>query len=130
MRSMRPGTRARWSLACAASLGLLASCSSDRDNLSNAEAPRFARLAASSVAPLRLVKVDSVVLGTAAEGVNEITDFHVHDGRYYVLDGMSNAVRVFDRTGRLLSTIGREGRGPGELSEPMALAFAGGRMYV
>lgn len=44
-------------------------------------------------------------------------------GSLYVLDARNNKVRVFDRTGRFLYVAASPGRGPGELSQPRALAF-------
>jgi hypothetical protein len=43
----------------------------------------------------------------------------------YVLDRQSARVMVYDRTGRFLRQIGREGQGPGELMVPLSLAVAG-----
>jgi uncharacterized membrane protein YgcG len=43
----------------------------------------------------------------------------------YVLDRQSARVMVYDRTGRFLRQIGREGQGPGELMVPLSLAIAG-----
>lgn len=37
------------------------------------------------------------------------------DGRMFVLDGQSNEVRVFDRTGEHVHSFGRGGSGPGEM---------------
>lgn len=44
-------------------------------------------------------------------------------GRIYVLDWQPNEVRVFDRTGRHVRTLGREGGGPGEFKNPIRLAW-------
>lgn len=43
----------------------------------------------------------------------------------YVLDRQAKRVMVYDRTGRFLRQIGREGEGPGELMVPMQLVVAG-----
>ncbi|HET7228363.1 MAG TPA: 6-bladed beta-propeller [Longimicrobium sp.] len=94
------------------------------------EVASFTRLNSASVERLRLVKVDSIILGTAREGVSAITDFEEHDGELYVLDAMSKSVRVFDRSGALKRVIGRAGHGPGEFTDPVSMAFVGGRMYV
>lgn len=45
-------------------------------------------------------------------------------GRIYVLDGSQYHVQVFDSTGRHLSTLGRQGSGPGEMSFPSALTVS------
>lgn len=51
----------------------------------------------------------------------------VQDGRgnIYVLDDANFPLRAFDRSGKLLSTVGRNGRGPGDLSQPNGLAHDG-----
>jgi len=43
------------------------------------------------------------------------------DGEVYVLDRQAIEIRVFDRTGTYLRTIGREGGGPGEMGQPMSI---------
>ena len=43
--------------------------------------------------------------------------------RMFVVDALSHEVRVFDRDGRLLQIIGREGRGPGEFKSPWRVAI-------
>lgn len=47
-------------------------------------------------------------------------------GNVYVLDRQGKRVLEYDPTGRHLSTFGREGEGPGELNQPMALALGPG----
>jgi len=42
-------------------------------------------------------------------------------GNIYVLDYMESHVKVFDKSGRYLRTIGRKGQGPGELDSTQAL---------
>lgn len=44
-------------------------------------------------------------------------------GRIYVLDYMDAELRVFDREGKHLRTIGRRGQGPGEFSGPFSLGI-------
>jgi len=46
------------------------------------------------------------------------------DGRVYVLDSLGDRVVVFGRSGREVGSVGRRGRGPGELTEPVALAVS------
>lgn len=43
----------------------------------------------------------------------------------YVLDRQGAHVLVYDRTGRHVRTIGKQGQGPGELMVPLALAIGG-----
>lgn len=47
-------------------------------------------------------------------------------GRIYVLDGLSQQVRVFDSSGRYHHTIGGEGSGPGEFTAARSLAVGNG----
>jgi hypothetical protein len=51
------------------------------------------------------------------------------DGRVYVADVRPAMVKVFDRTGRLIRTIGRDGSGPGEFTFPL-LAIYGSTLLV
>ncbi len=46
-------------------------------------------------------------------------------GNIYVLDDANHTVRAFDLRGNLLSTVGRNGRGPGDLSQPYSIAHDG-----
>jgi sugar lactone lactonase YvrE len=48
-------------------------------------------------------------------------------GRIYVLDGQAQEVRVFDRDGAYVRTIGRKGGGPGEFADAVALLMRPGR---
>lgn len=43
-------------------------------------------------------------------------------GRVYVLDGLAREVRVFDRSGGYLGTLGAAGAGPGEFTGPNGIA--------
>jgi hypothetical protein len=45
------------------------------------------------------------------------------EGRLYVLEGQALELRVFDRAGRHVRTIGRKGGGPGEFASPIGLAW-------
>jgi hypothetical protein len=45
------------------------------------------------------------------------------DGTLYVVDGRVSAIRVFDRQGAFLRSIGGEGAGPGEFQQITALHF-------
>lgn len=95
------------------------------------ELPEIQQLAWDDVARLRLVKIDSVVLGDSSGGfVNDITDFKRFNEHYYVLDRYDKAIKIFDSSGRLLRQIGRQGRGPGEFVDPFEMAFADSDLYV
>lgn len=43
-------------------------------------------------------------------------------GRIYVADDQNHRVSVFERTGRFVAHVGRQGNGPGELQSPWAVA--------
>jgi 6-bladed beta-propeller len=45
-------------------------------------------------------------------------------GRIWVLEGQSQELRVFDRDGRHVRTIGRKGGGPGEFAQPIGLTWS------
>ncbi|MYI06878.1 MAG: 6-bladed beta-propeller [Gemmatimonadetes bacterium] len=47
------------------------------------------------------------------------------DGRVAVLSGANKMLLVYERSGRLARTIGREGEGPGEFWEPVHLQLVG-----
>ncbi len=52
-------------------------------------------------------------------------------GRIYVLDRQPKEVRVFTRSGQHVRTLGREGGGPGELRNPIGLAWGpDGNLWV
>lgn len=88
---------------------------------------------------VRLPQADRPLAGTAtqvfalgkAEGADhemfgEISGvlFDASDN-LYVLDRQAKRVMVYDRTGRFLRQIGKEGQGPGELIQPMHLMMGG-----
>ena len=53
------------------------------------------------------------------------------DGTIYLVDGQVNELRAYDADGTYLRTLAREGQGPGELSQPTALAvLSDGRIVV
>jgi hypothetical protein len=45
-------------------------------------------------------------------------------GRLYVLDAQAAQVRIFEPDGTHVRSLGRQGRGPGELSQPIGFALA------
>jgi len=45
-------------------------------------------------------------------------------GRIYVLEGQAQEIRVFDRDGAFIRTIGRKGGGPGEFNQPIGMAWS------
>ncbi|MDJ0741502.1 MAG: 6-bladed beta-propeller [Gammaproteobacteria bacterium] len=50
--------------------------------------------------------------------------------RIYVADTRANAVKVIDRDGELLRSIGEEGVGAGQLNSPTYIALSDDRLYV
>lgn len=52
------------------------------------------------------------------------------NGAIYVVDEQAHAVRMFSESGDYLTTIGREGDGPGELRAPTALALTAAGLAV
>ena len=71
-----------------------------------------------------------VTISPEADGEVRFTDVSPwevgadREGRVYVLDGAGGRVVVFGRSGSVVGSVGRPGRGPGELSEPTALAVS------
>lgn len=83
-----------------------------------------------SDAPLEWTFQTDVTIHPEAEGEFRFTDVSPwevgadREGRVYVLDGAGGRVVVFGRSGNVVGTVGRPGQGPGELSEPTALAVS------
>ena len=77
--------------------------------------------------PVLELKEDLSLGGPEAQGdyaFGEIRTFIVDDaGSLYVLDTKDSHVKVFDKAGKYVRTIGRKGQGPGELELPMTLSF-------
>ena len=77
--------------------------------------------------PVLELKEDLSLGGPEAQGdyaFGEIRTFIVDDaGSIYVLDSQASHVKVFDKAGKYVRTIGRQGQGPGELESPMTLSF-------
>ena len=69
----------------------------------------------------RLVETSRITGGDSAAGdLSNPTGAAIDPaGRLYVADQGPTVIKVFDRTGRLIRTVGREGDGPGELRSPI-----------
>jgi len=79
---------------------------------------------AQGVAPLVLKELWRVGGEDGDVIFGRIVDVQRHqDGSIYVLDNQLCQVTVFSRDGEHLEDLSREGDGPGELRQPMALAF-------
>jgi hypothetical protein len=62
-----------------------------------------------------------------------IRDIQIDDeGRIYVGDTRNGRIQVFERTGKYVKTIGRQGQGPGEFAQPTILRVLprANRIYV
>lgn len=70
--------------------------------------------------------------GQGPQAFGLVKDFEVDEyGRLYVLDLFAQEVRVFDRDGEFVRTIGRPGSGPGEFSGANGIMFdPAGRLWV
>lgn len=78
-----------------------------------------------------VVRIGSVD-GDGATSFGRIVSITMDDEEnLYVLDGQAAEVRMFDRSGEYVRTIGGRGEGPGELSSPHAVALdEEGRLWV
>jgi 6-bladed beta-propeller len=62
---------------------------------------------------------------------SQISDIAMDDkGNLYAADSKENNIKMFDRSGAFLGTIGRAGQGPGEFNYPIEIEFSKGRLYV
>ena len=63
---------------------------------------------------------------------SRINDIEVdEDGLIYLIDGADSTIRVFDKDGDFLRTIGRKGQGPGEFERPFHIQVtADNELYV
>lgn len=73
-----------------------------------------------------------VTVGTPGEFVNPAgLVYDENRDRLYVSDSHEHVVKVFDKSGRLVSTIGKRGSGDGEFNYPSYLALDNtGKLYV
>lgn len=62
---------------------------------------------------------------------SQVRDIDVDDdGNMYVLDQKESQIKMFDRNGRYLRTIGRRGQGPGELGSAYFLSLTAQRHLI
>lgn len=82
-----------------------------------------------------IVRLDSEgePLGTIGRGMLDRPTGLTRDpatGEIFVADTWAHDIKVFDRSGTLVRTIGRRGTAPGEFNAPAYLAFRDGELYV
>ena len=69
--------------------------------------------------------------GAEAFGGGQLSVRRRSDGSVFVLDHQAKEIKVFDRTGRFLRTIGSPGQGPGEFGAPMGMLIdSEGQLWV
>jgi hypothetical protein len=77
--------------------------------------------------PILELKEELSIGGPEAKGqavFDRIREFVVDDnGNFYITDSKENHIKVFDKSGRYLRTIGRPGQGPGEFDGIMGLSI-------
>ena len=79
---------------------------------------------------IRLINAD--LLFEIKDGFNKPTDVSVSkNGLIYVVDGVNNKIKVFNRKGTLVFDFGREGSGKSEFSSPLGMDIDNkGRLYI
>jgi hypothetical protein len=70
--------------------------------------------------------------GEGATSFSRIADIAVDPrGRFYLLEGETQDIRMFDSTGRYVRTVGRKGHGPGEFDQAIGMRWdPHGRLWV
>jgi hypothetical protein len=74
----------------------------------------------------RVVKLES----SNESILGHIQQVRYHDQRFYILDNIQKAIRVFDDHGGYLFSVGRRGEGPGEYLEPESIYIVDDRVAV
>ncbi len=77
--------------------------------------------------------LDGNPVGSFGEGVLQRPTGLTRDvatGRIYVADSLAHDIKIFDDTGKLLKSFGRQGQMPGEFNAPTHLTFDKNRLYV
>lgn len=94
-----------------------------------ADAGRDSTVLNSAPTPEQILHANEVLRIGTVEGADQAAfgsvTFVGLDGRglLYVVDGMAQDIRVFDRAGEYIRTLGRKGEGPGEFARLTGLAF-------
>ena len=77
-------------------------------------------------------RIDVKHLFDMTANLNSATDVSVSkDGRIYVVDGVNHKIRIFNRNGKFLSSLGRKGSGNGEFKYPLGIDIDNsGKVYI
>ena len=80
----------------------------------------------------KLLKVAEIALqGDESELIGQVYDLHASlDGDFYLADKVNHKVWVANQNGEIIGAIGRQGQGPGELSEPVGIAIVGQTLAI
>ena len=81
---------------------------------------------------LGIKRIDVKHLFDMTANLNQATDVSVSkDGRIYVVDGVNHKIRIFNRNGKFLSSLGRKGSGNGEFRYPLGIDIDNsGKVYI
>ncbi len=124
MRLASPG-RAGWVAVSVLLAAVAAACTSDADRHANGHA--YERSAVWAVADTPVLRIGA----SDAEGLVTVTGaVALPDGGVAIADAGTYRVDLFDRNGRRVRTLGREGRGPGEFSHPSWIGLRGDTLRV
>jgi hypothetical protein len=85
--------------------------------------------------PTKLVLEEDLTIGEKEKGSDYVfeairtirTD---DDGNIYVLDGKAATIKVFDKNGKYIKSIGRRGEGPGEFQSPGGMRIISGKEII
>ena len=80
---------------------------------------------------VQLVEAADTLISTADGFLGNPVDVAVaSDGRVWIADPQNHRLAVWNPADGSVDTVGREGDGPGELQDPVALAVAGGSILA
>lgn len=83
------------------------------------------------VTPRLVSEVRIGTKGGSEYALTQVADLAVDaQDAVFVLQSQERLVRVFDRYGRFVRTLGREGEGPGEFRRPLALGWRADTLWV